>query len=261
MTQSLALSVDFGQGFTDAWTSIARIVPKLVAFAIIMVIGWVIAKLIARVVDRVLRKVGFEKVSERGGVAQMLRNSTYDATSIVSKVIYYAIMLMVLQLGFGVFGPNPVSDLLRSIVLWLPKAIVALIIIVVTMAIARAVRDIIGGALGGVSYGKTVATIAWAFIVGLGVIAALSQAQIATSVTGPVLVAVLATMAGILIVGVGGGLVMPMRARWDRWLESAERESVNAKASMDAYNRGRADAAGAAEQARRGQLGESGAQG
>ncbi|NUU21959.1 MAG: hypothetical protein HOV68_10675 [Streptomycetaceae bacterium] len=248
---SLALSVDFDTAFTDAFTSVAKFVPKFLAFLVILLIGWIVAKVIARIVDRVLRAVGFEKVAERGGISSALEGSKYDATAIVVKIIYYAVMLMVLQLAFGVFGPNPISDLLRSIVLWLPKAVVACVIIVVAMAIARVVRDIIGAALGGVSYGKTVATIAWVFIVALGTIAALSQAEIATSVTGPVLTAVLAAIAGVIIVGVGGGLIQPMRSRWERWLDSAERESANAKASMDAYQRGRADAAAAAEAASR----------
>ncbi|WTW94003.1 hypothetical protein OG216_11665 [Streptomycetaceae bacterium NBC_01309] len=250
-SQSLALSVDFGQGFTDAWTSVAKFVPKLLAFLVVMLIGWIVAKVVAGVADRVLRRVGFEKVAERGGVAHALEGSKYDATGIIVKVVYYALMLMVLQLGFGVFGPNPISDMLRSIVLWLPKAIVACVIIVVAMAVARAVRDIVGGALGGVSYGRTVATIAWVFIVSLGTIAALGQAEIATSVTGPVLIAVLAAIAGVVVVGVGGGLVQPMRSRWERWLDSAERESANAKASVEAYQRGRADAAAAIEASRR----------
>ncbi|MGC0415148.1 mechanosensitive ion channel family protein [Embleya sp. AB8] len=240
--QDLALSVDFSKGFTDAWSSFATFVPKLIAFLVILAIGWFVAKVIARIVDRVLRKVGFEKVAERGGVARTLEGSKYDATGIVAKVIYYAILLMALQLGFGVFGPNPISDMIRAIVLWLPRGIVALVIVVIAMAIAGAVRDIVRSALGAVSYGKTLGTIAWAFIVALGVIAALGQAGIAGAITGPVLTAALATIAGILIVGVGGGLVQPMRQRWDRWLDVAERESTNARASVNAYQQGRADA-------------------
>ena len=42
-------------------------------------------------------------------------------------------------------------------------------------------------------------------IVGLGVIAALNQIGVATTVTTPVLIAVLATGGGVIVVGVGGG--------------------------------------------------------
>ncbi|MFF8960580.1 hypothetical protein [Streptomyces sp. NPDC014894] len=242
MAQPLALSVDFGQGFTDAWSAVAKFIPKFIAFLAILIIGWFIAKLIARVVDKLLRKVGFEKLAERSGTANALRGSKYDATGILTKVVYYGLLLIVLQLAFGAFGPNPISAMITAAVAWLPKAIVALVIVVVAMAIARAVRDIILGALGGVSYGKVLATVAWAFIVGLGVIAALGQAGIATAITGPLLTAVLATVAGVVIVGAGGGLIGPMRARWERWLSRAEEESAGARDNISAYQRGRADA-------------------
>ncbi|MFJ8072454.1 hypothetical protein ACIQ7Q_00565 [Streptomyces sp. NPDC096176] len=243
MAQHLALTVDFGQGFSAAWTAVARFIPKFIAFVAILIIGWFVAKLIAKAADRLLRKVGFERMAERSGISNTLGGSKYDATGIISKILFYAVMLIALQLGFGVFGPNPISTMINGIVSWIPKAIVACVIVVVAMAIARAARDIIQGALGQTSYGRVLATVAWGFIVALGVIAALSQAEIATSVTGPVLTAVLAAMAGILIVGVGGGLINPMRERWERWLATAEAESGRAKDTVTAYQRGRADAA------------------
>ncbi len=37
----------------------------------------------------------------------------------------------------------------------------------------------------------------------------------ATSVTTPILIAVLAIIAGVIIVGAGGGLIKPMQQRWE----------------------------------------------
>jgi uncharacterized membrane protein len=45
----------------------------------------------------------------------------------------------------------------------------------------------------------------------------------------PVLIAVLATVAGILIVGAGGGLIKPAQARWERLLEAAEAEATTTR--------------------------------
>ena len=59
-------------------------------------------------------------------------------------------MLFVLQFAFGVFGPNPVSDLLAGIIAFLPKIIVA-IIIVIAAAVAAGVKTLIQGTLGGLS--------------------------------------------------------------------------------------------------------------
>ena len=60
-----------------------------------------------------------------------------------------------------------------------------------------------------------------------GIIAALNQVGIALTVTLPVLIAVLGTIAGILVVGVGGGLIKPMQNRWEDYLTRAEREGRN----------------------------------
>ena len=57
---------------------------------------------------------------------------------------------------------------------------------------------------------------------GDGIIAALNQLGIANSVTLPVLITVLATIGGILVVGVGGGLIRPMQERWQRWLGAVD---------------------------------------
>jgi hypothetical protein len=241
---ALALAaVDFGQGISNAWSSIATFVPKLLAFLVIMFIGWLIAKAIAKAVGKVLTRVGFDRVVERGGFNRMLANSPVDASGIIAKLLYYAILLITLQIAFGVWGPNPVSALLTDIVNWLPRAVVAVIIVVVAGAVARAVRDLLTRTLGSLSYGSLIGTIASVFIWGLGLIAALNQIGVATTVTLPVLITVLATIGGIAIVGVGGGLVRPMQARWDRWLNRAESELPQAKAAFSAYARGREDAA------------------
>lgn len=209
----------------DAWSSIAEFVPKFVAFLAILIIGLIVAKLIGKAVDKVLERVGFDRMVERGGVKKALEKSSFDASDIVSKLVYYALALFVLQMAFGVFGPNPISELLTGVIAFIPKIVVAIIIIIVASAIASAVKNLVQGSLGGLSYGRLLANIASVFILGLGVIAALEQVEVATAVTTPVLIALLATVGGILVVGVGGGLVRPMQSRWDGWLGRMEREA------------------------------------
>lgn len=209
------------------WRSVATFAPKLVAFLVILIIGWIVAKLISKAIDKILERVGFDRAVERGGVRKALARSNYDASTIVSKIVYYALLLFVLQLAFGVFGQNPISDLLSGVIAFLPRLVVALIIVVVAAAIAAAVRDVVSNALGGLSYGRLLANIASIFILGLGIIAALNQVGIALTVTLPVLVAILGTIGGILVVGVGGGLIKPMQQRWEDYLSRAEDESGN----------------------------------
>lgn len=242
MTKALAVrQVDIGAALTDMWRYVLLFVPRAIAFIVILVVGWLIARAVLKGVDVVLERVGFDRAVERGGVKRALERTKYDASDILARLAYYAVLLFTLQFAFGVWGPNAISDLIRGVVAWLPRAFVAIVIVVVATAIANAVRDLVKGALGGLTYGKILADLTSVFIIALGVIAALNQVGIATTVTTPVLVAVLATIAGILIVGVGGGLVRPMQNRWDRWLDRAAEESRAYQEHRRAQAAGRGD--------------------
>ncbi len=39
------------------------------------------------------------------------------------------------------------------------------------------------------------------------------------------LITILATVGGVIVVGVGGGLIRPMQQRWESYLSTAEREA------------------------------------
>ena len=234
--------MDLTKSWNDAVGAIITFLPKFAIFLVILVIGWLIAKALRKLVDVVLGRVGFDRAVERGGVGRALERSKYDASGLIAALVYYAVLLIALQFAFGVFGPNPVSDLLAAIVGWLPRAVVAIVIVVVAAAIANALRDLVGSALSGLSYGQLVARIVQIFVIALGIIAALNQMGIATTVTTPVLIAVLATVGGVIVVGMGGGLVRPMQQRWERWLNRAESDLPQARAREEAYRRGREDA-------------------
>jgi len=210
---------------SSALSTVANFVPKLLMFVLILIIGLFIAKAIGKALSALLEKAGFDRAVERGGIRSALESSKFDASDIVAKIIYYTLMLFVLQLAFGVFGPNPISDLLTQVIAFLPSLVVAIIIIVVAASIAAAVKTLVDGALGGLSYGKTLANVASAFILFLGVVAALNQVGIATTVTTPILIAILATIGGVIVVGAGGGLIKPMQHRWEAYLSKAEHEA------------------------------------
>ncbi|MFG2057393.1 hypothetical protein ACGFI9_25575 [Micromonospora sp. NPDC048930] len=242
MPKTLAVGqADIGAALTDFWRSVLLFIPRAIAFIVILVVGWLIARAVLKIVDAALERVGFDRAVERGGIKRALERTKYDASDILAKLAYYAVLLFTLQFAFGVWGPNPISDLIRGVVAWLPRAFVAIVIVVIAAAIANAVRDLITGFLGGLSYGRVLADLTAVFILALGVIAALNQVGIATTVTTPVLIAVLATVAGILIVGVGGGLVKPMQDRWGGWLDRMAQESRAIREQRQAQGAGRSD--------------------
>lgn len=240
------------EGLGDAWSAIATFVPKLFAFLIILLIGWLIAKAVAKGLTVVLNRLGFPKLIEKTGLSGMLSQSKVDATGIIVKLAYYFILLIALQLAFGTFGPtNPVSALLNDVIAFLPRIVIAIVLVIVAAAVGNAVRGLIGNALAGQGAGRMLASIAYYLILAFGIIAALNQIQIATTVTGPVLITVLATVGGVIVVGFGGGLIKATSERWPGWLASLEGQfgaggNAGGQASEQATSQARTPAAAGA---------------
>lgn len=222
-------AIDWEGGLEDAWSVIITFIPKLLAFLLILGIGYFVAKAIEKVLDRILERVGFDRLVERGGVRTALSRSSLDASSILARIVFYIAFLFVLQLAFSVFGPNPITDLLEGIIAFLPKLFVAVLIVVITAAVAAGAKTVIESVLGGLSYGRMMALIAAAAIWFVGVAAALNQIEVAPEIVNGLFYAMLALVVGIGIVAIGGGGVQPMRERWQRALARVDEEAPRLK--------------------------------
>lgn len=208
----------FNTGLSQASALFMDFLPKLLLAAAILVVGYFIAKAICKLLSNVLDRVGFNRLVERGGVKRSLERSGWEASMILSKVVFYFIMLFVLQIAFGVFGPNPVSAILTEIIAFVPNVFVAVVIVTLAAAFAAVANQLIQVALGGLSYGRMLANVAGAAIVIVGITAALNQLHIAPAIVNGLFYAMLAAIVGVTIVAVGGGGIAPMRSRWERAL-------------------------------------------
>ena len=222
----------FRDGLVDAWARVAVFLPKFLGFLLILIIGYFIAKALGTLFEKVLEKVGFDRAVERGGVKDALARTSYDASDIVGKLVFYLLFLLVLQLAFGVFGPNPISDLLEGIIAYLPNVIAAIIIVVVAAAVAAAVRELAAAALANLSWGRVLANVAGGAILTVGFFAAVSQLQIAPAIVNAVFYAILAIIVGSLVIAIGGGGIQPMRERWQRGLERLDAELPRAREAV-----------------------------
>ena len=214
-----------------AWDNVIETLPQIALFLLILIVGWFVAKAVARILEAALEKIGFDRWVERGGIKETLAKSEYDASDLLSKILFYGLVLVVLQLAFGVFGDNPISDLIDGLVAYLPNVFVAILIIVIAAYVAAAVRDIASASLGAVEYGDMLARIAYFAVLLIGVFAALDQLEIAPTIVNGLFYALLAIIGGSLIIAIGGGGIQPMRSRWEKWLRTAEAEAPRVMAS------------------------------
>ncbi len=185
-------------------------VPKIMGFLIIVLAGWLIASLVERAVAAVLRTIHFNDLSERSGLADFVRKmgTDTDASGVIGLVAKWFIRLIALVVAFDALGLPAVSDVLRQLLLWLPNAVVALVVLVIGGLAARALSKLVRGAAaeGGLGnpnlLAKAANTLVWAF----AIVVAVNQIGIATELVNTLFmgfVGALALAAGLSF-GLGG---------------------------------------------------------
>lgn len=226
-------SIDLEQGLEEAWQDVVTFAPKLLGFFLILLIGYFVAKALSKVADALLERVGFDGWVERGSVKAAFDRSKTDASDLIGVVVFWTVFLITLQLAFGIWGPNPISDLLAGVIGYLPNIIVAVVILVITAMLARVVTDVLTPTLGAVEGGRTIAKLAGLAILIVGVFAALSQLEIAPAIVTGLFYALLVAIVGSAVVAFGGGGIPIAREYLSRWSVRASDTARDIRANAD----------------------------
>src|SRR5262245_12398668 len=195
--------------FASAMALVLGAIPKIIAFAVIVIIGWLIASAIAGLVSRILRAVRFNEVAKRSGFADFVTRMgiRQDAAGFLADLAKWFIRLIVLVVAFDALGLTAVSQVLQSLLLWLPNLVVALVVLVIAGLAANALPGVVRGAtaqsgLGNPGLLASIAKIAvWAF----GIVIAVNQIGIATELVNTLFMAVVGAVALALALSFGLG--------------------------------------------------------
>ena len=120
-------------------SQIGAFLPRLaVAFAV-LVAGWLLAKIIRFTVVKALRAVNFNVLTEHAGMDGFLRQGGIesDTTDIFGTLIYWLVIFATLVIAFNSLGLTYVTDLFGQVVTFVPKVIVALLILAFGSYFAR----------------------------------------------------------------------------------------------------------------------------
>ena len=209
------LAVEFTGPIEDAFSDLFSFVPKLVVLLLILVIGYFVARFIRRAIVTLLRKVRFDDYIDKAGIGGPLERAGFaDSGRFLAMIIYYLIMLVVLQIALSAFGDNAVSDVINDLIAFIPKVIVAIIIMIVTGLVANAVRNILAPAVADQSFGNLATSVAVGAIWLIGGFAALDQLEIAADIVDQLFTAIVGSLSLILILKFGIGGIWEARDRF-----------------------------------------------
>jgi len=127
------------------------LLPRVVLALLILFAGWLIAKALRFVVAKALRAINFNVVTERAGMDGFLRNGGIraDTTALLALLAYWGVILAALVVAFNTLGLVYVTDLLTRLLAFVPRLMVALLILALGAYFARFVGGAISAALKG----------------------------------------------------------------------------------------------------------------
>lgn len=122
-----------------ALMQVAHFLPKLAVALLVLLIGWVLARGVRFAVVKSLRAANFPVLTERAGLDSFLREGgiRIDTTTILAALVSWIVLVAALLIAFNGLDLGYVTDLLGRIAVFLPRLIVALLILVFGMYFGR----------------------------------------------------------------------------------------------------------------------------
>lgn len=190
------------------WTGVAGFLPRLIAAVVVFLVGWMIAHALGKVafhvvrvvhLDGALSKVGFRKAWERSGFR-------LNTPMLFYELVKWFFAIVFLMAATNILGLVEVTNFLRSVLSYLPNVIVAAIILLIGILVAKFLEGLVKAsvkAAGLVSANFLGMLTKWAVFV-FALLIALAQLKVADDIIKIVVTGLIA--AGALAMGLAFGL-------------------------------------------------------
>lgn len=191
------------------WNKIAAFLPNLAATVVIVIVGLFLARLLSRWSGKLLGKVGMDALCERIGITESLAKAGMDKapSEVFAKFIYFFILLIVFLTAAETLGLDRITAILDDFILYLPKVLGALFVILVGMFIAHVVKQSIQTAVNkmGMDYASSVARLAQIIIFVTTFSLAVGQLEIETQMLNIVFAILLGCLGAAAAISLGLG--------------------------------------------------------
>lgn len=120
-------------------TQLGVFLPKLILAIIIIIAGWLLAKFLKLLVIKGLQVINFNVLTEKAGIDGFLQQGGIKTgmAGILGVLVYWLVILITLMIAFNGLGLTYVTDLVSRVVMFIPKVIVAVLILAVGMYFSR----------------------------------------------------------------------------------------------------------------------------
>lgn len=200
--------------FTDSanefWDTVGGYLPKFFGALLLIVVALVVAKLAQSLTEKLLNALGVDKLTKNKQVAKTLKVAevTVDVVSIAARAVFWVVIVIFALTIADVLELTAMRDVIRELIGYLPSVLAGAIVLTVTIAGARIVRDLIVASLlrMRLDYARSVAAVAYYVLIVFGTLMALDQLGFDTTILSANITLIVAgfVLAFALAFGLGG---------------------------------------------------------
>ena len=194
----------------NLWERFVNFLPALLGAVLVFVAGWIVAVALGKAVEHIVKVIRIDDVVEKAGTKGRLRKAGVELNiaKFFGGLVKWFLILVFLMAATDILHLMEVTSFLNSIVLYLPNVIVAAVILAIAFLIGNFAYEVIKGStkVAGIVSATLLATIAkWAIVI-FGLLAALVQLGVASSLINTIFIGFVAmlALAGGLAFGLGG---------------------------------------------------------
>jgi small-conductance mechanosensitive channel len=131
--------------FTQAWSQVILLAPKMVAMVTVLVLGYVVARWFGGLIAVVAEKLGLQTAAEKSGLARSMHDVGIrrPVPAIVGGIVFWLLMSVFVMAAFSILGLESVSLAMKEVVNYIPKVLVATVVVVVGLLAATFVRGVV----------------------------------------------------------------------------------------------------------------------
>jgi len=196
-------------GLIAIWHKVVTFMPDLIVALLFLLAGWVISSLIKRLLNKSLIKIGFNTFLDKLGLDTLLKKMDLkvQGSQIVASIISVFIFLIFLLAALDIVGLDMLSGLIDTVVLFLPKLLAALAVLLCGFFVAQIVYNAvkIASKNTGVDYGRSVAEVCRGIIIIITVSLSITQLDIDVWLLNSIISVIIASvgLAAAISLGIG----------------------------------------------------------
>jgi hypothetical protein len=214
------------QALRETWTgyfvTLQSVLPRLLAMLSVVVAGWIVAAVSRAVIRKLLVWFHLERLSERTGIAELLRKAELPPLErLVASAAFWLLLLLFLFAAIDALGFDVLAALRHRTVMLLPRLATSFVIVVAGIVLANFAWRVtlLAAVNAGWPWPRTVSGVVHTLLLTVSVVMALDHLGVARAVvlTAFAIAFGALTLAFAIALGIGGGAVVRQLLE-DRWI-------------------------------------------